>query len=37
MVKRCPECKSDLIVEGEGKYVKKIYWCDDCSHEWIVK
>jgi len=37
MVRRCPKCKTDLIVEVEGKYVKKIFWCDDCNYEWVIK
>ena len=32
---KCPKCKSDLVVETEGKYVKKIYWCDECDDEWV--
>ena len=32
---KCPKCKSDLVVEGESKYVKKLYWCDECDNEWV--
>ena len=35
MQMKCPSCKSNLIVEGEGKYVKNIYWCDECDNEWV--
>ena len=34
---KCPKCKSKMIVEFETKYTKNGFWCDDCSHEWIIK
>jgi len=32
---KCPKCKSDFVVQAEGLYVKKIYWCDECDNEWV--
>jgi len=37
MVRKCPKCKSDWLVEFETKYTKKGYYCDKCDHEWVVK
>jgi transposase-like protein len=34
---KCPNCKSEYVVEYEAKHTNKGYWCDDCSYEWVAK